>query len=117
MTDTLLTDIANGYNKLFDENESLRQQLAAQCKIADMFQALHEKSVKQLAESQAREDYYRSSLEMYISPMPSKDTTVMDVLLAFTESAMEALALPSDSTALDTMLKQARLKGMHEAGG
>jgi cell division septum initiation protein DivIVA len=28
MTDTLLTDIADGYNKLFDQNEKLRQQLA-----------------------------------------------------------------------------------------
>jgi hypothetical protein len=74
-----------------------------------------EKLEQQLAECQAREEHYRSSLEkilrlwMYISPMPS------DVLLAFTKSAMEALAMPSDSTALDTMKKQWQREALLEA--
>jgi len=108
------------YDAALAEIKSLRQQLAVAAKTcAEMLSeqdyeynrktnAIIERHVKQLAEFQAREDYYRAALEMYIMPMPDKDTTVMDILLASTEAAMEALAMPSDSAALDTMLKQAK---------
>jgi hypothetical protein len=69
----------------------------------------HEHIVNQLREllagCQAREEHYRATLEMFLMPMPDKSTTVMDLLLAVTESAMEALALPQDNTALKDFLE------------
>jgi len=93
----------------------LTRQLNEAIEQRDLSLSEHSKTMRQLAECQAREDYYRAALEMFIMPMPDKDTTVMDVLLASTEAAMEALALPSDSTALDTMLKQAKREALLEA--
>jgi hypothetical protein len=65
-----------------------------------------------LAGCQAREDHYRATLEMFLMPMPDKSTTVMDLLLAVTESAMEALALPQDNTALKKALRTEYLRAM-----
>jgi hypothetical protein len=76
MTDTLLTDIANGYNKLFDENEKLRQQLT---------------------KCQAREVVLRDAL----------NDVLANATVHFPEhmiwSIESALAMPSDSTALDAL--------------
>jgi hypothetical protein len=68
-----------------------------------------------LAGCQAREEHYRATLEMFLMPMPDKSTTVMDLLLAVTESAMEALALTADNTALKEALKQAKRDALLEA--
>jgi len=91
MTDTLLTDIANGYNKLFDENEKLRQQL-------DMFVAREKvwsKAIdsrdEQLAECQARNISLKKECVQ---------ATISEKWLSKN--------YPNDSTALDTMLKQAK---------
>ena len=50
MTDTLLTDIADGYNKLFDQNEKLRQQLEETQLRAESFEGSFNACEKQLAE-------------------------------------------------------------------
>jgi hypothetical protein len=68
-----------------------------------------------LAGCQAREEHYRATLEMFLMPMPDKSTTVMDLLLAVTESAMEALALPQDNNALNEAIKQAKREALIEA--
>jgi hypothetical protein len=68
-----------------------------------------------LAGCQAREEHYRATLEMFLMPMPDKSTTVMDLLLAVTESAMEALALHQDDTALKEAIKQAKREVLMEA--
>lgn len=78
-------------------------------------QAREAKLHQELAGCQAREEYYRSTLEMFLMPMPDKSTTVMDLLLAVTESALEALALPSEDTALKEVIEQAKRQALLEA--
>jgi cell division septum initiation protein DivIVA len=80
MTDTLLTDIANGYNKLFDENEKLRQQLAG---------------------CQAREKVLRDAL---------KESYDEDGLCVDPDDFVKQ----DDSTALDTMLKEAKREVLND---
>ena len=88
-------------NKLLrNEIESLRQQLVA-CK-----QTLAESQAK-LVEYQAREKVLRNALHMVISPNVADGVTIKDVLVAHTDIAMEALAQPSNSTALDAAIRQA----------
>ena len=114
MTDTLLTDIANGDNKLFDENEKLRQQLA-KCQVqvtelAEMFARCAQKRIEdeqQLAECQAREKVMRE-LATEI------DATLCRHIHSEKSRFTESLAMPSDSTALDTLLKQAKRETLLE---
>jgi hypothetical protein len=62
---------------------------------------------QQLAESQAREKVLRDTLE--------NNKTYVGFAGVLKHDIAEALAMPSDSTALDAMLKQAKLEALIEA--
>jgi hypothetical protein len=75
-----------------EECESLRQQLEETQLRAESFEGSFNACEKQLAECQAREKVLHRQNEYFLIPEP-----------------------PSDSTALDTMLKQAKRKALLEA--
>jgi hypothetical protein len=89
--------------KAADEIESLRQQLADTealrvCANEDANQLAHEANVlaKQLGECQAREKVLRDALGSAID----------------NRKRFELLSMPSDSTALDTILKEAKREAL-----
>jgi cell division septum initiation protein DivIVA len=114
MADTLLTDIANGYNKLFDENEKLRQQLEAAMEADAHLAGKLSVVKKQLAECQARETSLRDDMKLASVQYMGCGGNLLpgEVVNAMNSILNRALALSSDSTALDTMLKQAKREGI-----
>lgn len=99
-----------------DEIERLKAGLAAETQRRwDGNRIASAEAAEELAECQAREAKLRTALEMYLMPMPDKDTTVMAILIAATETAMQALALPTDNTALKEAIKQAKRDVLLEA--
>ena len=112
MTDTLLTDIANGYNKLFDENESLRQQLA-ECQARE--------KVLRDAAAEAIEDEDQVNYERDIDCdheawcIDHKKCKMLIGKGIVFKVLNPALAMPSDSTALDTLKKQWQREALLEA--
>ena len=103
-----------------EEIASLRQQLAeCQAQNAKLSErvvgvgeiAINSVSRDRLAECQAREKVLRDALNVVCEYVPDKSTEGdKDSLLID-----NALALPSDSTALDTMLKAAKREALLEA--
>jgi len=97
--------------ELIAEIKSLRQQLANANRRAEYWKAEHLAGNEQLAECQARETRKNEAIDCavyYINNPSSSKPFALSV-------CDDALALPSDSTALDTMLKAAELKGRREA--
>jgi hypothetical protein len=93
-----------------EECESLRQQVRELTELLDYVKSERE---QQLAKCQAREKVLRNALDsFYVNDLQfsnvwgsSKTPKEID----------EALTIPSDSTALDTMLKQAKRHALLEA--
>jgi hypothetical protein len=74
---------------------------------------------QQLAECQAREIALRDDMKLASVQYMGCGGNLLpkEVVDAMISILKRSLATPSDSTALDTLLEAARLKGMHEAGG
>jgi hypothetical protein len=93
-------------NKDHNRYIKLEQQIADQPLSFGHWKEVFEVSIndlkQQLAESQAREKVLRDALKDYHQFRP-------------TDISVKALAVPSDSTALDTMLKQAKREALLEA--
>ena len=80
-----------------EEVEALRQQLAESTEVANLSEGMYRSAIRQLAECQAREKVLRDALVRasgYEAYMEDKVIT-------------NALALPSDSTALDSAIRRA----------
>jgi hypothetical protein len=107
------------------EIESLRQQLAEQPLSFGHWKEVFEASInelkKQLAEGQAREMVLRDAaseadeqLRWFLQEANNRGSEGPPRVWRLV-NRMQALAMPSDSTALNTMLEAAELKGRREA--
>ena len=104
-----------------DEIESLRQQLADANRRAEYWKAEHLAGNEQLAECQAREKVLRDALTWYgeeavalaVNMTAKNDMAILaSVHVLALDAGKRSSALPSDSTALDTMLKQAKREAL-----
>jgi DNA repair exonuclease SbcCD ATPase subunit len=96
-------------NEAANEIESLRQKLEDSVHAYDVCQQECERMKQQLAESQALVKVLRDALEAALE--------VGSHLMSASshEAARRALAMPSDSTALDGFIKQAKSEALLEA--
>jgi hypothetical protein len=107
-----LADSDTYQDSLFQQKMALKQQLAecqASCKLS--FEQICLKD-KQLAESQAREKVLREEFKFFHAVIDGTDPTRFQRSLG---RADRALALPHDSTALDSAIKQAKREALLEA--
>jgi hypothetical protein len=94
---------------LCDEIKSLRQQLSSYVKEDEIKANVNKLLVEQLAESQAREKVLRDALDVLarLGNEPIFGNSRGNCI------AINALATPSDSTALDAMVKQAKREALN----
>ena len=112
------------YDAALDKIKSLRQQLAESVKIISeqdfeynrKTNAMIKRHVKQLTECQAREKALRDCLAWYVQEDDVVESMSGNEYWADgLNKAREALAMPSNSTALDEALKQAKREALVEA--
>ena len=103
---------------LFDQENTFKQQLALKDKEIEAKEFINNDLQDDIAECQAREREKNEALRIVQAAIClAADDAPESTIGKLYDHVSKVVVMPSDSTALDTMLKAARLKGMHEAGG